>query len=868
MNKRESQHDQPPSEIEELRARVAQLETTLRLRDRTIELLSDHRLLDHVHDAIIIVDSTTRIMTWNRAAEAIYGWQAKEAIGRRLGELIPTHYAEGMSSAIAVQQLRQQSYWRGEVIQTHRDGHELFIENSTQLLRDSGGEVAAYVGINRDISERKRAEIRQRLLLEASLLLAESLDYETTLANVVRAAVPTFGDMCFVNLLQPDGELRRALALHADPAKQTLLDELGERYPIARQPQHPVNQVLRDGRSLLLTSSMRPALDSVAIDDHHLLLLRAIRPAMQIIVAMKARGHTLGVLSFGLDGTRRRYDADDLALAEELAHRAALAIEHAQLYAESRQALQRADEALALLDALYASAQVGLGFLDRDLRYQRVNRYLAELKGMSVEAHVGRLLHEVHPDLRRTAEPLLRQVIENGAPITDIEIAIELPGRPGQMHTWQSSYYPVRLAGGAIVGVGVVSIDISARKRAEEERLSFERKLLETQKLESIGVLAGGIAHDFNNLLVSILGHTELALLDIEPHAPARESIEHIQVAGQRAADLTRQLLAYVGRGQLATQPVNITSLIEEMSHLLQTVVGKTTTLCYHLAADLPSVEADVTQLRQIVMNLVVNASEAIGASTGTISIATGELWLDQPALRELGQADELAEGQYVYLEVADTGVGMDPATRARIFEPFFTTKFTGRGLGLSAVQGIVLRHNGVLKVQSEPGRGSSFRLMLPTTDQSAEPLPRPGAPGARWQHHGTVLVVDDEADVRATVAAMLRRFGLNVLTAEDGLAGVALFERHHDTIGCVLLDMTMPRMRGDEAFRQIRRIKPSAQVIVMSGYTEEDSISRFADQRWLGSCTSHSARASCKNSFSTRSSSLSREAWTSVHSL
>ena len=835
MDKRESQPDQLPSEADGLRARVAQLEATLRLRDRTIELLSDHRLLDHVHDAIIIVDPTTKILTWNRAAEQIYGWQAHEAIGRRLGELLPTHYPAGMSSQLAAQQLHQQSYWRGEVVQIHRDGHELFIENSTQLLRSSGGEVAAYVGINRDISERKRAEIRQQLLLEASLMLAESLDYETTLANVVRAAVPTFGDLCFVYLAQPDSTLRRTIALHSNPAKQAIVDELGQRYPIAQQQQHPVNQAARDGRSLLLTRDMWPMLDTLTVDERHMHMLRSVRPDMQIIVPMRVRDHTLGVLSFGLDGARRRYDPGDIALAEELAHRAALAIEHAQLYAASRQALRRADEALALLDALYASAQVGLGFLDRDLRYQRVNHYLAELKGVPMAAHIGRLLHEVHPDLRQTAEPLLRQVIDTGVPVTDIEIAIELPGQPGQVRTWQSSYYPVRLAGGAIVGVGVVSIDLTTRKRAEEERLSFERTLLETQKLESIGVLAGGIAHDFNNLLVSILGHTELALLDLAPHAPARESVELVQAAGQRAADLTRQLLAYVGRGQLAIQPISISALIGEMSHLLQTAVGKTTALRYQLDPGLPAVEADVSQLRQIVMNLVLNASEAIGASSGTITIATGELWLDQPALRELAQAGELAEGQYVYLEVTDTGIGMDPATRARIFEPFFTTKFTGRGLGLSAVQGIVLRHKGILRVQSAPERGSAFRLMLPSTSLSAEQLPGPGAPQAHWRRHGTVLVVDDEADVRATVAAMLRRFGLSVLTAEDGQAGVALFERHQHAIECVLLDMTMPHMRGDEAFRRMRQIKPGAQVILMSGYTEEDSIGHLTGQGLAG---------------------------------
>jgi PAS domain S-box-containing protein len=380
-----------------------------------------------------------------------------------------------------------------------------------------------------------------------------------------------------------------------------------------------------------------------------------------------------------------------------------------------------------------------------------------------------------------------------------------------------------------VVSILGAAQDITERKAAEQERLMIERKLLDTQKLESLGVLAGGIAHDFNNLLVTIVGNAGLALLDMPMESPAVESLRHIEIAAQRAADLTRQLLAYAGKGKIVVQEVNINSLVTEMIQLLQAAIAKNVVLRLNLAPTLPLIQADPTQMRQVIMNLVINAAEAIGTRSGIVSMTTGVQWADTDYFVDTSQVSTLPEGNYVYLEVADTGSGMDAQTRARIFEPFFTTKFTGRGLGLSAVLGIIRGHNGALKLYSEPGQGSTFKVLFPSAETIATPQQGVRETIGKWRSHGTVLVVDDEAEVRATVTRMLERWGFTVLAADDGHSALDTFAAHAADIVCVLLDLTMPHLGGADTFRQLRRLNAKIGVIVMSGYNEQEVSSLFA---------------------------------------
>ncbi len=377
--------------------------------------------------------------------------------------------------------------------------------------------------------------------------------------------------------------------------------------------------------------------------------------------------------------------------------------------------------------------------------------------------------------------------------------------------------------------------DITERKRAEEERLLMERSLLQTQKLESLGVLAGGIAHDFNNLLMAVLGYADLALLDLSDTSPARPKILEIVNASRRAADLCRQMLAYSGKGKFLVERMTLTALIDEMIQLLKTCISKKALLNLNLEPNLPPIEGDPSQIRQILMNLVINASEAIGERSGVITISTGARHCDRDYLKRAFLDDNLPEGLYVSLEVSDTGSGMDRETQARIFEPFFTTKFSGRGLGMAAVLGIVRGHKGSIRVYSEPGKGTTFRLLFPASQHAGEMQPMQGAVVAEDIDAGTVLLVDDEETVLAVGKQMLERLGFSVLTAQDGLEALEIYGNRSSEISCVLLDLTMPHLNGEEAFRELRRLNPDVKVIISSGYSEQDITSRFSGKGLAG---------------------------------
>ena len=369
--------------------------------------------------------------------------------------------------------------------------------------------------------------------------------------------------------------------------------------------------------------------------------------------------------------------------------------------------------------------------------------------------------------------------------------------------------------------------DISAQKQAETERALLERQLFQAQKMESLGVLAGGIAHDFNNLLMGVLGHAGLALDQLSPMHPARQNMEGIQKAGQRAAELTRQMLAYSGRGQFVVQDLDLTTQVEEMLHLLEVSLPKTVVLKLDLRRGLPCILADASQIQQVIMNLVINAAEAINETSGIITLATGAQHLDAGMIKRIMVGQDVIPGTYAYLEVSDTGCGMGPETLGRIFEPFFTTKFTGRGLGLSALMGIVRGHKGALKVYSEIGRGTTFKALFPTHGFAAASLTT-GETEAPWEGTGLILVVDDDETVRSVARQTLEFKGFEVLEAEDGLVALELFRRRAREISLVLLDMTMPHMGGEAAFREMRQVEPDIRVILSSGYNEQEAMSRF----------------------------------------
>jgi len=391
----------------------------------------------------------------------------------------------------------------------------------------------------------------------------------------------------------------------------------------------------------------------------------------------------------------------------------------------------------------------------------------------------------------------------------------------------------IRDTSGKVIGSQGNALDITAVRKAEEERKALEAQLQHAQKLESLGVLAGGVAHDFNNLLVGMLGHSDLALTKLPSENPARTHVEGVMQAAERAADLSRQMLAYSGHGHFIVKPTDLSALVRENVHLLKAGIPKGVQLRTDLCDTPALIEADVGQMQQVIMNLAINAAEAIGDRPGYVTISTGfETLAGEEARYSRFTATELNAGRYVFLEVRDDGPGMDEETLSKVFDPFFTTKFVGRGLGLSALLGIVRGHKGGIDVQSGPGKGTTFRLVFPVTEETPEDTKVVAAEGSL---EGTILVIDDEEIVRTMTSEMLTPQGLKVLTAESGAAGVALYEERRADIGLVLLDYSMPEMGGEETFRELRKLRPDVPVLLSSGFGQEEATRRFKGQDLTG---------------------------------
>jgi PAS domain S-box-containing protein len=464
------------------------------------------------------------------------------------------------------------------------------------------------------------------------------------------------------------------------------------------------------------------------------------------------------------------------------------------------------------------------------------NDELLAMHGLTRETFGGNyevFARTIHSEDRERMENEVKRALEQ--PESNYECEYRIIRTDGTQRWIYTRGHVQRDEDGRATGMLGAALDITSRKQAEAEHAAMEHKLQDTQKLESLGILAGGIAHDFNNLLTGVLGNASLARMDLPEKSPVQGYLKQIEQSAQRAADLCRQMLAYSGKGRFVIQRVNVSQIVEECVALLQVSISKDASLALTLTNPLPAVRADATQLRQILMNLVMNASDAIGNRSGIIAIKTGEMEVDSVYLANTHLSPTLPAGTYVYLEVADTGDGMDAETQKRIFDPFFTTKFTGRGLGLAAVLGIVRGHQGALKVASRPGQGSTFTLLLPTASGEAEDVSFRQPERTPWRGKGRVLVIDDEETVRQVAVKMLRLMRLECVAAVDGRQGLDLFSEHPEAFQLVLLDLTMPKMDGAATLAELRKVRPGIPIILMSGYTEQDAVSQFGNTDLTG---------------------------------
>ncbi len=496
---------------------------------------------------------------------------------------------------------------------------------------------------------------------------------------------------------------------------------------------------------------------------------------------------------------------------------------------EETRTLEALRESEAKYRTIINTAPDGVQLTDKNLNILAVSpRFLTLLGYKSEEELLGKSVMDMIS--KEEADAIKNGIDSLMSGSTRRHIPHKLLRKDGSSFYCEISSAPIFDDVGEIIGFVSTFRDVTERLKVEEEQRKFQEQLQQTQKLESLGVLAGGIAHDFNNLLVGILGNAELAQMELSPESSVLEFLHAITTAATRAADLSKQMLAYSGKGKFVIDTVNLNAIVDEMTHMLEISISKSVVLNYTPFQALPSIEADATQLRQVIMNLVINASEAMENNSGVISIRTGVMRCDREYLKDTLMKDPDPEKDYIFLEVSDTGKGMSRGIRDKLFDPFFTTKFTGRGLGLAAVLGIIRSHDGGIKVTSKPGKGTTFRILLPVNTNNTD---QPGDSREvilRKRLSGTVLLADDEQYVLAVGRKMLEKLGFVVITAKDGQEAVDIYKEDPNKFALVILDLTMPHMDGEMAYAEMQKTDPDVCVLLSSGYSGQEIETRFAD--------------------------------------
>jgi len=477
----------------------------------------------------------------------------------------------------------------------------------------------------------------------------------------------------------------------------------------------------------------------------------------------------------------------------------------------------------------------GFAFIkDKEGRRIYLNHAHASERGWDIEACIGCKDENLYrEDLARQYRESDVRVLSEGKAVRYITRTVEADGSTNSLLTVK---FPLPVPGekDANVMIAGLSLDISEQEAAERDRIKIEQQMQQAQKLESLGVLAGGIAHDFNNLIMGIVGHADLALMHDAGTPQVRSHIQSVIASCQRAADLANQLLAYSGKGRFVLAPTHLNEVLTDLKDLLKVSISKKATVRFDLSDALPLIECDVTQVRQVLMNLIVNASDALEDSSGIITVRTGCVSLAKDKSREwirLSPGQEpLPSGDYVMVQVIDTGVGMSEANQLKIFDPFFTTKKTGHGLGLAAVMGIVRSHGGGISVESTLGKGTVFTVYFPVSDHVAPAKKVVKETKEAWQGSGTVVLADDEEMVREVAKVMLESLGFDVIETVDGRHALDIFHDRSSDICALILDVTMPELSGIEVCRSLRDEGVAVPILLTSGYNQSEDIDCFPE--------------------------------------
>lgn len=789
-------------------------------------------LIDHATEAIVVLDVEKAVFVdHNPEAERLFKLDREGMRATHLAALSPELQPDGRHSVEAMQSYLQQAVDGSLPVfeWLHRDSGGAEILCEVRLLRLPSERGVLVRGSVTAISERKRNERRLAQTMTLQRAILDNAGY-AIISTTPEGMITTFNSaaerLLGYNAAMVMGTHVSRLIHHSDEIEartQALSDELGRM--IAPGFEVFLDQVQADARGEQEWTYIRE--DGARV------------PVQVAVTALSDQaGNITGFIGMAVDITDRHRAEQQLAhertVLELIARGTPQNVVLTMLLKGHEALFPGACGAVMLLDGGGRRfTQMVAPSLAEDFSSRLIAAEIGPLQGSQTDgfpAFTGKttVVTNISADPRWDA---LREPAHDHG----LRSCWSTPIRsgPGAMLGTLAVYYresrePAAHELAALAGSARLAGLAIERRQAEVARGEFERKLLETQKLESLGVLAGGIAHDFNNLLTGILGNSDLARAELPKSSPIQAYLEQINHSSLRAADLCKQMLAYSGRGRFLVQKLDLNLLVTETIHLLQISISKKAELRFDLAPHLSSIEADSTQIRQVVMNLVINASEALGDQGGIISIRTDAITVDDAYLSGMSTAPEKSRGRYVRLEITDDGCGMSHETQQKIFDPFFSTKFTGRGLGLAAVLGIIRGHEGALRVKSQLGKGTTFELLFPQLLGPAEKTSAPPPPTTEWQGEGAVLIADDEEPIRKVGASMLNAMGFETVLAADGREAVTAFRADPKKFSFVLLDLTMPQMDGEQAFTEMRLIKPDVRVILMSGFNRQESVARF----------------------------------------
>lgn len=730
-------------------------------------------LLETSLEGISVVDMEGRFIYVNKSAMAISGYSLSELYGMKVMDVIAPEYRADFLRRFQNRQAGDTRAYLYESAIVHKNGQIVTIEISSTPLQEQGA-VTGILSIFRDISERKKLLTS---LQESHQILKEIMDSITDGLYLIGADH---------RIIKANKALEHWYS-HQMPLEGKKCHEVFENSPTPCT-ECPVRKARETG---YISSDYKRRTLAGGIE-------RLIHIASYPVKNPDGSIHkSVQILR---DVTRQR-QMEELLRASEERHR-----------------------------NIFNHVPVGIAYYNRNLILEFCNDKFVELLKTSHKKVTNLNLHTLKD---QRILPCLKMPFagENG----------EYEGWYESTTSGETLYISMKTAPiydtkGEITSAIWLLQDLTQDYLAEQEKLKMERQLQHVQRLESLGVLAGGIAHDFNNLLMGIMGNVELAQRKLPPLSPALEHLNNILKSSEKAADLCKQMLAYSGKGKFVVQHLNISELVKDMSYLLEVSISKRIKLRYEFADDLPPIEGDAAQINQIIMNLITNAAEAIGDRSGIITIRTGIMHCDRAYLKETWLDEDLPEGPYCYYEVADTGCGMSEEVKARVFDPFFTTKFTGRGLGMSAVLGIMRGHKGAIKIYSEPNRGTIIKALFPAVMNAVtQKLKEENHTLEAFHGTGTVLLVDDEETIRSLGKEILSAFGFSVLTAGNGREAVEIFQKEFPRIDLVILDLMMPHMDGSDCFRELKRINPDIKVIMSSGYNEQEITQRFVGKGLAG---------------------------------